>query len=133
MKVGFTGTRKGMSEAQFNQLRVVLRRWLQFAHDAAGGTSLPEFHHGESPNGASADLDARDEAVCYGFKQIPHPPKDDTPAAMLARNRDIATIYDILIAAPETDKEVLRSGTWATVRYARACHKPIIHLSRGEV
>ena len=132
MKIGFTGTREGMSKAQFDQLAMVLR-WLKKAHELDGDPAKPEFHHGECPvNVGGADLEARDEAVAFGFKEVPHPPKNMTPAAMLARDRDIANICDVLIAAPRTDKEVLRSGTWATIRYAKQCHKPVIMLSRGE-
>lgn len=36
----------------------------------------------------------------------------------LTRNHDIVDHTDYLIACPSTMKEVLRSGTWATIRYA---------------
>lgn len=36
----------------------------------------------------------------------------------LQRNRQMVDIADIVVAAPGTMKEILRSGTWATVRYA---------------
>ena len=49
----------------------------------------------------------------------------------LVRNRNIVRAVDIMIAAPATDKEELRSGTWATVRYCRQARKPVIMLSRG--
>lgn len=55
-----------------------------------------------------------------------HPAGDDP----LARNRRIVAAVDVLIAAPETDREELRSGTWATIRYARAAGKPVVMLSR---
>ncbi len=37
----------------------------------------------------------------------------------LERNRDIVDASEVLIACPSTREEVMRSGTWATVRYAR--------------
>ena len=43
----------------------------------------------------------------------------------LYRNRLIAKRCDWLLACPSTQVEGLRSGTWATVRYARAAGKPI--------
>ena len=46
----------------------------------------------------------------------------------LERNRDIVDACDILIACPRTLKEELRSGTWATVRYARKVGKPVAIL-----
>lgn len=49
----------------------------------------------------------------------------DPPLPPLARNRTIAAA-DALIAAPKGFAEELRSGTWATVRYARALGRPIL-------
>lgn len=43
----------------------------------------------------------------------------------LIRNKDIVNESDILIAAPNSFKELLGSGTWATVRYARKNNKKI--------
>jgi len=52
----------------------------------------------------------------------------------LDRNQDIVDGADILIAAPNEDKEIVRSGTWSTVRYARKSKKKIILVLRsGEV
>jgi hypothetical protein len=41
------------------------------------------------------------------------------PIAPLDRNKLIVDGTDILIAIPDTYKEVLRSGTWSTIRYAK--------------
>lgn len=43
----------------------------------------------------------------------------------LERNRDIVDKSNFLIATPKEYIEVLRSGTWATIRYARKQKKPI--------
>ena len=37
----------------------------------------------------------------------------------LVRNHKIVGAVHLLIATPKTDKEELRSGTWATIRYAK--------------
>ena len=44
----------------------------------------------------------------------------------LDRNRDIVDACDVLIATPKDFVEELRSGTWATVRYARKQRKPLV-------
>jgi len=44
----------------------------------------------------------------------------------LERNRAIVDETDILLAAPLESEEQLRSGTWATVRYARKQHKTVL-------
>jgi hypothetical protein len=41
----------------------------------------------------------------------------------LRRNHDIVDCCDILIAMPCENKEVLRSGVWATIRYAKKTGK----------
>jgi hypothetical protein len=48
----------------------------------------------------------------------------------LARNTCIVLNCEHLIAAPKEDSEVLRSGTWSTIRRARKEHKPLIILRR---
>lgn len=51
------------------------------------------------------------------------------PEAPLTRNKKIVDDCDILIALPiDKDVEELRSGTWATIRYARKQNKQIIMI-----
>lgn len=119
IRIGFTGTREGMSEAQKEQLGYVLSiLW----------PSIPSsFIHG---NAIGADQQAASIVTScpWGLSERAIPAGDNP----LARNRKIVAECDILIAAPRHDKEELRSGTWATVRYARQAKKPVIMLSRGE-
>ena len=52
----------------------------------------------------------------------------------LDRNHDIVDDSDILIACPGEKEEVLRSGTWATIRYAKKQGKSVIIIyPDGEV
>ena len=46
----------------------------------------------------------------------------------LVRNHDIVDMVDLLLAAPYENTEVVRSGTWATVRYARKVNRELIML-----
>lgn len=123
MKIGFTGTRAGMTERQGVLLLDFLRRV------GAGST----FHHGGA---IGADFEAWKLAhVILGLESECYPSnlpsssakttddKTHTPKPPLDRNRDIVNACDVLIATPEGD-EVQRSGTWATVRYARKIDKP---------
>jgi len=41
------------------------------------------------------------------------------PKPYLERNHNIVDESELLIACPKSKEEELRSGTWATVRYAR--------------
>jgi hypothetical protein len=114
--IGFTGTRKGMNESQRQQLSHVLL-WLC--------KQCVEFHHGAA---IGADSEADRAARGYELVVVTHPAGREP----LKRNREIVNIVNLLIAAPETDREELRSGTWATVRYARAEGVPVVMLSRGK-
>lgn len=60
-------------------------------------------------------------AHCYATDyDIVYSPQDP-----LVRNRDIVSCSDIMIATPKTIHEERRSGTWATIRYARELKKKL--------
>lgn len=138
MRIGFTGTRVGMTDEQTEQLRYVLAL-LRHADKAVGST--PIFHHGGAIGADTQAHEAARTAGCFVFLHpaLGAPPfKDDVDGIKeafppLDRNRHIVASCDVLIAAPETDREQQRSGTWATVRYARAARKPVVMLSRGDL
>jgi hypothetical protein len=135
MIVGFTGTRKGMNERQLNQLALMLI----CLHTGRPG-ARNEFHFGGA---RGADLEARAAAVEHAFEIVWHPcpgvVADEQTAGEhwrkvlppLVRNQRIVDAVSVLLAAPHTDKEALRSGTWATIRYARAKGIPVVMLTRG--
>lgn len=123
MKIGFTGTRKGMTEQQ----RAELVRMLQAYKPA-------EFHHGDC---VGADEEAH-RLVAKSTKIIIHPPRDQryracmtadkvhVPKEYLERNHDIVHDTELLIATPKEKAEKLRSGTWATIRYAKSIGRTVI-------
>lgn len=124
MKVGFTGTRRGMTEAQRLTVRALL-----------GLLGVTEAHHGDCV-GADADF----AAVCAALEPRPriiaHPgesaaggenhlransPHNDEVLSVkthFARNRDIVTVCDVLIATPADPVPQTRGGTWYTIDYA---------------
>lgn len=85
-----------------------------------------EFHHGDC---VGADHEAAKIAKGLGYRIVGHPgPYGETCGLndfthdrkpYFERNRDIVLACGEVYAAPETWQEELRSGTWATVRYAR--------------
>jgi hypothetical protein len=83
---------------------------------AANGATA--FHHGCA---VGADTEAAAIATEVGLLPVEHPAGN----APLQRNREIVAASDYLVAAPSQMREVLRSGSWATVRYARAARIPI--------
>lgn len=102
-------------------------------------------HHGDC---IGADAAFHDLCNHQGISIIIHPPLEDRKRArcsgpnvtilpsktFLARNHNIVDACEVLIAAPFKEKEVLRSGTWATVRYAEKIGRPVyLVMPSGEV
>jgi hypothetical protein len=133
--IGFTGTRKGLTEKQKRNLTQTLLK-----------LQPTEFHHG-CCNGA--DLQAEEivvELILMGDLDCvihQHPPINmgfaevrkfrietvvHEPELYIQRNHSIVDASYALIGCPETKEEQLRSGTWATIRYARKQKKPVITL-----
>jgi hypothetical protein len=120
--VGFTGTRKGMTEFQKTELKRFLQKY--------GGT----FHHGGC---IGADAEAHAIAGRLGYHIVMHPsyfPRLQVPCIPderreplppIVRNHNIVDESFALVACPGTMEEELRSGTWATIRYARKLEKPV--------
>ena len=115
--VAFTGTQRGMTEQQMSAFRrlLFLFEW-------------NEFHHGDC---IGADSEAHDVAQERGMLVVIHPPSIETkrawrfvintrePKPYIERNHDMVDECWYVIATPAQAEEQLRSGTWATVRYAR--------------
>lgn len=126
---GFTGTRSGLNDIQKDKIIKLLKE------DIQNGKKI-EIHHGDC---IGADTDFHN--ICKNLtniKIIIHPPSNNTmrsfcesenickPKSYLVRNKDIVDKSDVLIACPFNNIEQLRSGTWATIRYAKQTNKPIL-------
>ena len=133
--IGFTGTRQGMSKGQKQKLRDTLREL-----KASNKNGMCEFHHGDC---LGADEEAHEIANEEGYWVVAHPPSDPKARAFviahcerpkkpyLVRDHDIVDECQILIAAPKSNTEVMRSGTWATIRYGLKKERQIIMLGRN--
>lgn len=124
INVGFTGTQIGMTDEQKKAFKRLIAE-----------IEPTIFRHGDC---IGADEQAHRRVRKYTSAQIiVHPPDNATKRAFceadkvlavkpyLNRNHDIVDGSDLLIATPGERKEQLRSGTWATIRYARSKRKPI--------
>lgn len=127
-RVGITGPRNGPNNNQYNWLRHII-------------DSLPSschyFHHGDC---FGVDEQGATFAKSAEFTIVAHPPLNtkyqqpnkslnDTvlpPKDYLVRNHDIVNTVDLMLALPNTYNEVLRSGTWATMRYAKNTKRDMI-------
>lgn len=121
--VGLTGSQHGMNllqERAVGQLLVDL--------------AAESLHHGDC---VGADAQAHAIAKSMGLHVVGHPPVNESrraftdcdawrdPLPYLDRNHAIVDEVEALLATPQTMREVLRSGTWATVRYARAAQREL--------
>jgi hypothetical protein len=126
--IGFTGTQKGMTTQQEETVLYLL---------TPTASAQEEFHHGDC---VGADLQAAEIAHGLGYKIISHPPINDSrrgwyehndvilpPKEYMLRNEDIADASETMIATPSTYGERNHSGTWATIRRARA-RKRLIYI-----
>jgi hypothetical protein len=120
MKLGFSGTQHGLTLLQIGDLRAELERLYD--------KGFRELHHGMC---IGADLNAVKLARKIGYKIHAHPgdtPKKQhdrklsdfvsKPQPNLVRNRRIVRQSSFMIFCPRTKEQILRSGTWATYRYA---------------
>lgn len=126
MIVGFSGSRNGLSLPQAAVVVEVL-------------ADADEFHHGDC---VGADEAAHRLARSVGVRTVGHPPtyrglrafcdvdEERPPLPFLQRNRRIVAETDLLVACPAEAFEVIRSGTWTTIRYARAAKRPVVVVSR---
>ena len=142
MIIGFTGTQKGMSAYQMEQVKFKIKQ----LNDSIGSSTLwgnrfTEAHHGDC---IGADEQFHNICVELGIPVVIHPPENDSkrafcqsgtilaPKDYIARNHDIVDAVEYMIATPFEFNEQLRSGTWATIRYAKKKKKSIITIFREE-
>lgn len=123
--VGFTGTQRGMTNEQCIAVHELVERLKPVM-----------VHHGGCV-GADIDFDE----ICFrlqidctihpsdikrmqGMWHYPTYLRDEHPP--LERNHHIVDESSVLIAAPKSKREEVRSGTWSTVRYALRSKKPVV-------
>ncbi len=124
MRIGFTGSSRTVQVEQ----RVELGSLLKKLYRQGRPFGSVWLHHGDC---MMADEHAAEIARRLGYKIHCHPPINnrrrawadgdafEAPLPYLDRNRAIVRASNELIAMPDTMSERIRSGTWATVRYAR--------------
>ena len=127
MILGFTGTRLGTRPAQTAAIHWFMHRLRpsRLVHGGASGADMVAHGIAESlgiPVIWIYPGDTRSSAVWAGMRAgieiyPPLPP--------LERNRVMVKQIHGLLACPKSDTEELRSGTWSTVRYARAAGVPV--------
>jgi hypothetical protein len=136
--IGFTGTRDGMTRSQYVSVSrlLALLQPTMFNHGACMGADY-QAHHA-ALNCTKAIIQIWPSTIAKTRRTIAAVPGRTVFQGFkppLERNRYIVHESSLLIAAPRTCDEELRSGTWAAVRYARKCGVPIVFVlpQPGEV
>jgi len=123
--LGFASTRSGITVDQMDMIYRVIEEY-----------GVTELHHGDCKG---ADSLAHIAALCKRVPVVIHPPNIDddrafctgcrtimSPKPYIERDHNIVNACDLLLACPYETGEILRSGTWATVRYAKRLGKEVI-------
>lgn len=128
-KIGVTGTRSGMTNEQYFELRNFLNE--------CDYRDL-EFHHGDC---IGVDEQAAKVAESVGARIVCHPPEKDElrafftsheirePKSYFARNRNIVDEVDLLIVIPYQETRQDRGGTWYTYDYAKKKDRKIMLIT----
>ena len=134
--LGFTGTQRGLSPQQIFFVQMFVReftRQCDLLREAALG------RHGCC---VGADEQFHRMGTFGNVPMITHPghipEKTSTscsgvfhhlPRNTLERNQLVVSRSWALLVCPSTDVEQVRSGTWATIRYARRVRKPHVQVN----
>lgn len=128
MIIGVTGTRHGMSDAQFYAVFSFFQN-----------NQITELHHGDC---VGVDFEVATIAQELGIKTIAHPPEKDEYRAFhpsdlikqsfsyFKRNRNIVDISQFMLVIPY-DNDRTKGGTWYTYNYARRHDKPLKIFERN--
>lgn len=130
--IGFTGSQYPMTVRTKLTLHVILTDLYEENILSSPPVCL---HHGDCIN---SDFEASRIGKFIGYLVHAHPSFLDkkrafsefndvihAPKEPLERNADIARICQTLVATPRTYHEVIRSGTWTTIRRARELNREI--------
>ncbi len=124
--LGFTGTQKGMTPQQIQAVQdLILKLKPAVARhgDCVGADA--QFHEAVQEHLPDALIlihppqITNKRAFCRGAVALP-------AKAYLERNHDIVDAVSHMLATPAEFEEIQRSGTWATIRYARKQNKPLM-------
>lgn len=133
IKIGFTGSREGLNENQKTKIIELLNQYTEhviyvYHGDCVGADT--DFHKLCTDFRKNKNIELvitimpPDKAVMREFNKgdIIMPPKP-----YLERNTDIVINADIMIGCPlDKNNEVLRSGTWSTIRKAKKMNKTVL-------
>lgn len=135
--VGFTGTQHGMTKRQKESVRSYFNGVLEHTKKHFPGSEIVAIH-GDC---VGADKDFDDIAKSLGIVRYIYPSNIEgkrahtekngaieahLPVDPLYRNKLIVEASSAMLAAPKLKTPELRSGTWATIRFAEKIKKLLL-------
>lgn len=128
--LGFTGTRQGMTRQQKVVVTTFLsrERFQIMLNGACEGADRDAYHLAMAFTNMRFEFlpgDPQQYAWAQGVAVDHRVNSVRRPEPYLERNREIVRGCSHLLAIPAGDREVARSGTWATIRAARRLGKPV--------
>jgi hypothetical protein len=131
-----TGSRQGPTDAQ-KETFILLRGQMAYAHmrnGAAEGWDRFAATHWSMGDCEFWPSNSDQEYWARKFVSGSEVHRVHAIRAPLDRNRTMVNESHGVIAAPMSSAEVMRSGTWATIRYARKAGKPVLVIwPNGEI
>lgn len=127
MIMGFTGSRNGMTGRQLDVVEILLKEL------------RPETVHHGMCIGSDTKFHSTVRRLLSTCRIVGHPAaqvrkalrvnlgcdKVEAMAPPLVRNQRIVNVIEMMMATPESE-EVMRSGTWSTIRKTKRAEKPLI-------
>lgn len=136
--LAFTATRKGITLEQIQSAHeiVSVEEPTKFLHGCAEGGDR-QLHDVATP-GRRELCPSRKEQFRWALDNVVEGDEiRDIPTGKnpeITRNRRMVDRASVLVACPESATEIQRSGTWATIRYARTLGRRIAIISpNGDV
>lgn len=137
--LGFTGSRKGLSERQRYILHQILEECKPEVAVHGGCIGADTDFHNLCIRHETPVIKVYQSTLVqtWGDRLFLTPTHKTRIIWMgsqppLDRNWDIVRDRDLVVACPDTAQETLRSGTWATVRYAQQLERTIIVIKPYE-
>ena len=135
MVVGITGTSRGPTPRQHDAMRYFLSKMpmTRFVHGAAPGVDtlahhiVRRFHPDICIEVHPSNLPTRSSILTMPMGNMEVWPEQDP----LERDRVMVGRVWGLLAVPNTDVEVVSSGTWSTVRYGREIGLPVYLVTQS--
>ena len=129
---GFTGTQRGMTSAQLEKVEAFLKERPPYfvIHGACIGADdeFDELAASLKIRRYAFPSDIKDKTVDPGIlrSRTGSSIVIAKPAPPLKRNKLIVDASNLLIACPGQNFEILRSGTWTTIRRCRETRKQLV-------